>query len=304
MKFKNLFITTSVSCLMISTLNAQKGTTTLNEKVNYKVERDDPHDVGKLYVALDPLNMDVSMKMFSLNFNVGAYARYDLTNRIAAEARIKKSYFNFEDDINGLFDIEFGGIIKLRDKEVTEPTKIVISSSQSGSTVTTNFIMVPLKRRKIVDFRAGLAMKSVGAELPSSGDNYSGSRSAVNYFSTSIYGGLVIRWINGSIVDLTDDRAGERLVDSYFMASIDGMLTPVNTFRDPLSGELIGDELKNDGLSSLPFGARMNIIYFPAMTRQDSGKKFGLFYTGSVGYRPFLGAHIEVGGGLTILRKK
>lgn len=303
MKFKNLLMASSISCFMIATLNAQKGTATLNEKVNYKVERDDPHDVGRLFVALDPLNIDASLGMFSMNFNVGAYTRYDLTDRIASEARFKKSFFNFEDDINGLLDIEFGGILKLRDKEVVESTKIVTSSTQSGNLVTTNFIMVPLKQRKIVDFRAGLAMKSVGVELPS-GAAYSGPRSAVNYFSTSIYGGLVIRWINGSIVDLTDDRAGERLVDSYFMASIDGMITPVNTFRDPLSGTLIGDELKNDGLSSLPFGARFNIIYFPAMTKQDSGRKFGLFYTGSVGYRPFLGAHIEAGAGLTILRKK
>lgn len=303
MKFKNLLVVTSISCLMITTINAQKGTATLNEKVNYKIERDDPNDVGRLFVALDPLNMDVSLGSFSMNFNVGAYARYDVTDRIGAEARIKKSYFNFEDDINGLFDFEFGGILNFRDKEVIESTKIVTSSSQSGNLVTTNFIMVPLKQRKLVDFRAGIAMKSVGVELPSGAD-YSGSRSAVNYFSTSIYGGLVIRWINGSIVDLMDDRAGERLVDSYFMASIDGMFTPINAFRDPLNGNLIGDELKEDGLTSLPFGARLNIIYFPAMTRQDSGKKFGLFYTGSVGYRPYLGAHIEAGAGFTILRKK
>lgn len=292
------------ACLFLApVLSAQKGTATLNEQVKYTVDRDDPYDVGKLYVALDPLNMDVTMKMFSMNFNVGAYARYDIIDRIGAEARIKKSVFNFEEDINGLLDIEIGGILKLRDKEIQEPTKIVLSSRQTGSVVTTNFIMVPLKQRKIIDFRAGLAIKSVGVELPS-GQDYTGSRSTVNYFSTSIYGGFVMRWINGSIVDLSESKSGERLVDSYFMASFDGMITPVNTFRDPLSGELIGEELKNDGLTSLPFGARMNIIYFPAMTKQDSGKSFGLYYIGSVGFRSFVGAHIEVGAGLTILRKK
>ncbi len=271
----------------------------------FDFRHNNPNDVAKLLILLET-GIDGSMGPagFLADLNIGAIARYSLHDRIDLQSKTRVSYasFHFDPDYRRNFEIEFVGANFLRDKTKLKSEQVIVSESERGNTVTTKFFYADLPQRNAFGYNIGLNYKTLGIN-PTEGD-YTGEVENVNFSTLSIIGGLQFKRINASVLEVKKPRVN-RIFDNYTILTIDAILAPVNTFHDAMSGETVKDELLNKGFTNpYPIGARLTYHVYGSIPSSDLAKSFRYTISTSIGVRPYLGYHFDIGIGFMLLRMR
>jgi hypothetical protein len=273
----------------------------------FDFRHNDPNDVSNTLILLET-GLDGSMGSmgFNADFNIGAIARYSLDNKIDLQAKIRKAYANlyFDSDYRKNFEFEAVGALFLTDKTKMKKEKVLISgkTEKSGAYVYTEseFFMTDLPQRNQFGFNAGINFKTFGINPREGG--YKGSIKNVNFSSVSIVGGLQFKRLNASVVQVKKPRLN-RIFDDYVVMTIDAILAPINTFRDVETGSFIGNELKENGLENLfPIGGRFTYNIYGSIPTDKGSKGFRYTFSSSLGVRPYLGFHFDLGIGFMLYR--
>jgi len=299
---KNLIVTVALSLLIFGQVRSQVNSN--GEKIDYSFEYNDPSNVAKLLVLVEPLAFDGSLGLFAMDANIGAIGRYSISEKIDVQAKFRASYFSLNgDEYRQNVEIEGMGSYFLTDKLSSKKERVEVSSTQRGNMIETKFFDTDLPQRNFFGLNAGVSFKTVGVD-PSDFEGYVGGRNNLNYSTLSLIGGFQFKRINATVIKLA--RYPKRpIFDNYVVMSFDGIFSPVNTFSDGITGDQIGAEVKDDGLTALPFGGRFTYsIYGSIPAYPDKAKSFRYTVSSSIGYRPYLGFHFDFGIGFMVLRKK
>src|SRR5690554_1716200 len=290
---KSLLILPIAICFAISSF--------AQDRYEFDFRHNDPNDVAKLLILAET-GIDGALALGAIDLNLGLIVRYSLNDKIDLQAKIRKSYLNFEMDpaYRKNFEMEYVGTLFIRDNTKLKDERVVVSSSERGNTITTNFFHTNLPQRNAFGFNGGINFKTVGIN-PNNTD-YNGPLKNVNFSTLSIIGGLQFKRINASVVQVKKPRVN-RIFDNYTVMTIDGIFAPINTFRDAITGERVEKELKSDGLkNAFPLGGRVTYNVYGSIPSHKLAKSFRYTISSSIGYRPYLGFHFDFGIGFMILR--
>lgn len=273
------------------------------DKYEFDFRHNDPNDVAKLLILTETGIDGSSGSMgFLADLNIGAIARYSLNDKVDLQTKIRKSYasFHFDKAYRKNFEIELLGALFIKDNTKLIKEEVIVSQNERGNSLTTKYFNTDLPQRNAFGFNATINYKTLGVN-PREG-SYSGPRNNVNFSTLSIIGGLQFKRINASVVQVKKPRVN-RIFDNYTVMTIDGIFAPVNTFRDAISGEYVGKDLKSDGLeNALPFGGRFTYNVYGSIPSYTGAKSLRYTISSSIGYRPYLGFHFDFGIGFMILR--
>jgi hypothetical protein len=281
-------------------------------KIDYNLEFNDPEAASKLLVLAE-MGIDGSLRgrMFVADINIGAIARYSLNEKVDIQSKIRKSIasFYFDPAYRKNFEMEGVGTFFLNNKVKQRRERVIVSEREFGNRVDTEFFEADLPQRNSFGINAGINYKTVGIDPtetydPASGEGYNGARENVNFSTLSLIGGLQFKRVNASVIKLKNYR-NPRVFDNYVVMTFDGIIAPINTFNDAITGEKVGNEIKEEGFTkSLPFGARITYNVYGSIPASDNAKLFRYTYSTSIGIRPYLGFHFDFGIGFMVLRKR
>jgi hypothetical protein len=133
------------------------------QTVHYTVLKDDPSDINKVTIHLDPFLADIWGTNVSMSYGARVETQLGTTGALTFE--LHKAFvdqysgkYSLDNPLHKLLYFEAGGEYHLTDKTKESAVKIVLSSSTSGNTTYSKYIMVPAKVRTAKTFRAGFSM--------------------------------------------------------------------------------------------------------------------------------------------------
>ncbi len=283
-----------------------------SNKIDYNFEFNDPSAASKLLVLAE-MGIDGSLGngMFIADINLGAIARYSVNENLDIQSKIRKSIasFYFDPAYRKNFEFETVGTFFLNNKVSERTERVIVSEREWGNVVNTEFFDAKLPQQNSFGVNAGLSYKTVGIDPtetydPASGEGYNGARDNVNFSTLSLIGGVQFKRINASVIKLKNYKK-PRVFDNYMVMTIDGLLAPINTFTDAVTGERVGSEIKEEGFTnSLPFGARFTYNVYGSLPASDNAKVLRYTYSTSIGIRPYLGFHFDFGIGVMVFRQR
>jgi len=274
------------------------------EAVTYEEVYDDPSDINKLFIALQPLYTD----FFVTNVNVGfgGEATYFLKRKFEFRLHGRTVYaqpFDFARDVgnkNGTMDnilssytyFEGGATYHYKDEDTDGETRITywrknISPSKWAATVPDGSI-VPCTIRKIIGIRAGgmsynttvdlnVALARQGVEFLSADSTAlpGGASVFTNINTAGFYlGGAMTRIRN---IAIKPSRTYPVLVDDLiFTTYADIIIAPFITVDDVV---VAGQTYSAEQINTSWLGFRAGID-------GKFNRKFGWSYNGEIGYRP------------------
>lgn len=277
------------------------------ERYEFDFRHNDVQDVARLLVALETgIDGSIGANGILFDLNVGAQARYSLSDRLDLQAKIRQSVFSlhFDPAYRGNFEFESMAAIFVRDRSRMKNTQVVIEGNveRSGGYVSTSakYFNTDLPQRNFFGFNGGVSIKTLGINPQES--DYSGALENLNFTTVSLIGGLQFKRVNASVIQVKKPRV-DRIFDAYTVLSIDGIFAPVNIFRDVETGNTVGNEIRGEGFpTQLPFGARITYSSYGSIPWHYGAKRWRGAFSSSVGWRPYLGFHFDFGIGLMLLR--
>ncbi|MGB3946487.1 MAG: hypothetical protein WBM13_00765 [Bacteroidia bacterium] len=321
-KIKATIIYTFILSLSINKVNSQS--------VSYKVLEDNPNsynlDVSFLPFYVDMAGADNNL---SLGYGLNASAQYKKLG--AARFYLQRPYsagtdMGYHFGTVGIFPmptvnklrkylhLELGGTYHLSERTKTKDRKVVLSSSKSGRTTTTTYIMVPTTVRKVIGVRGGLynyhtvitarQNGSIDGDLgidakgviSTDGTRFGGAarlnpvgvpedpfyntESATNMKVLGVYGGISTASYHKILIDA--DGYGTKGGSRYFNLFADAMIAPprIDDFEGADGKKYDVSGKGAQGFKTRPFGARVGYEYLMAKN------KLGIFTKTEVGFKP------------------
>jgi hypothetical protein len=277
------------------------------QMVNYKILKDDPHDVTNFWLYLDALQFDMGAKnMDGASFNIGLSSTANYKKNLGADfifhygwLTMGKSKNNSE--LNNHSKLEVGGFytITLRNKIVS--TKVVLSSrtTYSGSTryTQTRSIQVPATKHLAMGVRGGFYTNG-GVFGTKDIENVPNIPSAINYRKSGLYVGLLS--VSTKNVFINTDTDGKAHNSGRMRLYADILFLPVT------SASLNGENYKS-AIGTDIFGFRFGMQSLPVELRKVKDlntKTKGMSLGAEVGVRPIDGFYLACNVSFCLMRKK
>jgi hypothetical protein len=265
--------------------------------VEYRTLNDQPV-FPKYSLNLDLMNMDVNTGNFdNLSLNVGLWGYTSIAGGLEAQFTVRQSYLQLARLVNkqyvGNTEVNLGAAFFLKKFSRSENVRVILKQKTfvDGSSLTTS-IRVPATVSYKLGVQGGVHFRSspFGSEV---GD--------LNMTNTGIYVGAVLRRSNSVKIQLA--KNGNNIVNSAnFDFFADALILPFNTFKYSDNKTAITD-VDRDIIRKFPIGFRTGCRLYQGDVRANTGKRFGICYTASLGHKPYQGWFLEFGLGITLLKK-
>jgi hypothetical protein len=252
----------------------------------------------KYSLNLDLMNMDVNTGNFdNLSLNAGLWGYASIAGGLEAQFTVRQSYLQLARLVNkqyvGNTEVNLGAAFFLKKFSRSENVRVILNQKTlgDGATLTTS-IRVPATVSYKLGVQGGFHFRSspFGSEV---GD--------LNMTNTGIYAGAVLRRSNSVKIQLA--KSGNTIANSAnydFFA--DALILPFNTFKYSDNKTAIIDA-DRDIIRKFPIGFRTGCRLYQGDVKANTGKRFGICYTASLGHKPYQGWFLEFGLGITLLKK-
>lgn len=267
------------------------------QMIEYRTLNDQPV-FPKYSLNLDLMNMDVNAGNFdNLSLNAGLWGYASIAGGLEAQFTVRQSYLQLARLVNkqyvGNTEVNLGAAFFFKKFNRNENVRVILKQKTfgDGSTLTTS-IRVPATVSYKLGVQGGVHFRSSPFESEV-GD--------LNMTNTGIYAGVVLRRSNSLKIELA--KSGKTAINSAnydFFA--DALILPFNTFKYTKDKTFVSAADRKD-ISQFPVGFRAGCRLYQADVKANTGKRFGLCYTSSLGYKPYQGFFLEFGLGITLLKK-
>lgn len=287
-------------------------TTGWAQDVNYSITSNETPKAPTVSINTDLFNMEIMQKdlLAPISMNVAVWGHVEiLPSFVGAQFSVRRSLFNVgrleEKNFNPNLEMEIGGYLVISNRVVRKKTQVVLDikkgSHNGNSITTTKSITIPADKRRQLHLRGGYYRKSTGNSLEHIDGFEEGNNNSnyVNYATSGFYTGFTVRTITSLFIKA--DGYGDvfhSLGTDFYM---DLMVLPSNKWES-MDGIDITDNVKSFGKEG-PFGVRIGYKKFQAEPKSKTDKLFGMCGMFEVGYKPYTGAFVQVGLGMTIIKK-
>lgn len=281
-----------------------------NRKPDYEITKDDPYDINKLYIHIQPVYGEFFMT--NINIGFGIEADYYLKNVLNMNFSFRKAYgqkFDFLRDVaeknsdvlnspRKFYIGEIGATIHIIDREKETPSRFILYSKNfrqqnRWETMNVRYVQAQAKLRKIIGVRAGgISFQSVidvnrirSAQGITLSDSSGTLGAGISIYSSIINSGF---YLGGSIqlirnASLSFDKSYQPVSnDLIFTAFADILLMPFSKIDDvfyqpsPQADEIV----LNTG------EIKLNMVGVRAGIKGMFNRDLSFGYSAEIGYRP------------------
>ena len=287
---KTLFIAAVIICSNV-----------FSQQINYTISRNQPV-FPKYSLNLDLLNMDANFNNSdNLSFNAGLWGYANILGGLEAQFNIQKSYAQLARLVNknyvGNIEASVGAAYFLKQLDRTENVRVVLSekTSYDGRYTLTKYLMIP----GTVSYKFGVQGGAYYRLSPYEFEVQYDSKD-LNMTNIGLYAGGVIKRSTSLIINYNGDNTAMYSGNWDFFA--DAMILPVSSFKDTQTQSAISASDK-ELIKQSPLGFRAGCRLYQADKRENTGKRFGVCYTGTFGKKPYQGWFLSASIGITLLKK-
>jgi len=283
------------------------------QNINYEIIKNEPRE-PKISVNLDIFNLDMNsgiknIRIDNISMNLGAFGYVKIVDQLEIDFNIHKSWLAAGrlgyKLYPGNLEINTGVNFLLTNRTRVKSTKVIldekVTETYSKKTTTTTYLMVPTNQQKRFGVRGGLYQKSGPFNLDDYSDGASFPRRETKISSVGLYVGLLSKTINNIIIK--DDKYGLSYNSIGINVYFDALIIPVNRFKDLNQENEVISDLVHDYEKTFPIGFRLGVRKYQIEKKEFTGKKFGKNFNFEIGYKPYQGAFVNAGIGITLVKQ-